>query len=111
MILAQSAYFLSTPTRSNPQHLTLQYLSRWLQESLSEPRDPPADGPVLQMVRVAVDVPLHRLFHDVQVVRGIEVARSGVSETNKSAVNDFLSLSVKIPIIFARELLNEIKFL
>ena len=62
------------------------------------------------MVRVAVDVPLYRLFHDVQVVRGIEVARSGVSETNKSAVNDFLSLSVKIPIVFEKIMLLIIRF-
>ena len=62
------------------------YLSGWLQESLSQPGDSPADGPVVQVVWVAVHVPLHRLLDDVQVVGGIEIARSEVSVTNESVV-------------------------
>ena len=60
------------------------YLSGGLQEPLTEPRDAPADGPVVEVVWVSVHVPLHSLFHDVQVVRGIEITRPRVSKPEKS---------------------------
>ena len=73
------------------------YLSGGLQESLSEPRDAPADGPIVEVVRVSVHVPLHSLFHDVQVVRGIEITRPRVSKSEKSVE------------IFYHSLLNNMK--
>ena len=51
------------------------------------------------MVRVAVDVPLHRLFHNVEIVRRMEVARSGISETNES-VSMFAKFSITIRKLF-----------
>ena len=70
--------------RSAVEAIIQIYLSGGLQEPLSEPRDAPADGPIVEVVLVSVHVPLHRLLHDVQVVRGIEITRFGVSKPEKS---------------------------